>query len=447
MGMKKSSFRGVMGEVNTPTPYATLLENTPTLWYSMNMLVTRTIRIQLKPTPEQAALLRQTMQEYTRSFNTVCQLADAQQVSNGVELHKLTYANERATTHLPSQLICAARVKATEAIKSVITRRKKQGVKHQQRVQESQKTGKPLRPLKLAKTPASRLCAIRYDARSFRFDRESQVVSLLHVQQPGQGRNRAVIEVKVPAYYAQYLSAAWHQESADLLYRNESYWLHMTLSCAIADPNPTGKVIGIDLGISRLAVTSQPRFFGGKRIKETNNRFFRLRRSLQTKGTKSAKRHLQKVSGRLQRFQKDVNHVVAKQLVCSCQPGDILAMENLTDIRERVKGRRQQRRAMSHWSFRQLQGFVAYKAAYRGITVAFVDARYSSQCCARCGHIDKRNRLSQSHFSCKKCGHQQNADLNAADNLASRARRVASGLTVMQPIVSTPRSQGQAPRL
>jgi putative transposase len=221
----------------------------------------------------------------------------------------------------------------------------------------------------------------------------------------------------------------------------------MVLSCAIAQTPPTGKAIGIDLGISRLAVTSQPRFFGGKRIKETNNRFFRLRRSLQTKGTKSAKRHLKKLSGRLQRFQKDVNHVVAKHIVFSCQPGDILAMENLTDIRERVKGRRKQRRAMSHWSFRQLQGFVAYKAAYRGITVAFVDARYSSQCCARCGHIDKRNRLSQSHFSCKKCGHQQNADLNAADNLASRARRVASGLTVMQPIVSTPRSQGQAPRL
>src|SRR6266567_8015988 len=177
----------------------------------MTIMLTRTIRIQLKPTPEQAYLLQQTMQEYTACFNEVCQLADAEKISNGVELHKLTYANERATTHLPSQLICAARVKATEAIKSVITRRKKQGVKHQQRVQESQKTGKPVRPLKLAKTPASRLCAIRYDARSFRFDRESQVVSLVHVQQPGQGRNREVIAVKVPAYYAQYLSAAWHQ--------------------------------------------------------------------------------------------------------------------------------------------------------------------------------------------------------------------------------------------
>ena len=77
-------------------------------------------------------------------------------------------------------------------------------------------------------------------------------------------------------------------------------------------------------------------------------------------------------------------------------------LENLTDIRERTRGRRKQRRAISNWSFAKLQAFVAYKAAYRGIHVEFVDARYSSQACSRCGHIEKRNRVSQSEFSCKQ---------------------------------------------
>jgi putative transposase len=290
--------------------------------------------------------------------------------------------------------------------------------------------------LKLAKTPHSRLCAIRYDARSFRFDRTSRLVSLVHVQQPGQRRNRATLAVKVPPYYEQYLTAQWQQESAELMYRQGNFWLHLVVSCAVAVSESTGKAIGVDLGINRLAVTSQPRFFGGKRIKETNNRYFRLRRSLQGKGTKSAKRHLKKVSGRLKRFQQDANHVLSKHLVASCQPGDTLVMENLTDIRDRTRGRRKQRRAMSNWSFAQLQAFVAYKAAYRGIHVEFVDARYSSQACSRCGSIEKRNRVSQSEFSCKHCGHKQNADLNAADNLASRARRATGGLAVKQAIVS-----------
>ena len=406
----------------------------------MNMIATRTIRIPLKPTSEQAALLQQTMHEYTACFNEVCQLADTEKISNGVELHRLTYANHRATTHLPSQLICAARVKATEAIKSVIARRKKQVQKHQQRLKEAKKTGKPVKPLKLAKTPHSNLCAIRYDAHSFRFDRNTRVVSLVHVQQEGVTRNRALINVKVPAYYEQYLTQEWQQDSADLIFRKGAYWLHMVVSCEQASISPAteSQVIGVDLGINRLAVTSHPRFFGGKRVKETNNRYFRLRRALQGKGTKSAKRHLKKLSGKLKRFQANTNHVIAKHIVTSCQPGDTLVMENLTDIRERTKGRRKQRRAMSNWSFSQLQGFIAYKAAYKGISVEFVDARYSSQACSRCGYIDKRNRVYQSEFSCKKkqCGYSNNADENAAYNLASRAKRVASGLPVKPAIVS-----------
>jgi len=398
------------------------------------MILTRTIRIQLKPTPEQAVLLQQTMQEYTTCFNEVCQLGDAEKMSNGVQLHRLTYAHHRASTHLPSQLICAARVKATEALKSMITRRKKQAQKYQVLV----KQGKAHKPLKLAQTPHSALCAIRYDARSFRFDRNHRLVSLVHVQQAGQARNRATIAVKVPAYYEQYLTPEWQQDSADLIYRQGSYWLHMVVSCEQASfpPTPESKVIGVDLGINRLAVTSHPRFFASKHLKETNNRYFRLRRALQGKGTKSAKRHLKKLSGKLKRFQHNTNHVIAKQIIAACQPGDTLVMENLTDIGERTKGRRQQRRALSNWSFAQLQGFIAYKAASKGVSVAFVDARYSSQACSRCGHIDKRNRVCQSEFSCQHCGYTANADYNASVNLASRARSVASGHHVKVPLVS-----------
>ena len=434
-GMRKSSFlwglsSGVLPGIHLIGAFYALV------CYHMNMRATRTIRIQLKPTPEQATLLHQTMQEYTACFNEVCQIADTEKISNGLELHRATYASHRAATHLPSQLVCAARVKATEAMKSVLALRKKQKAAYQKRLQKVHKTGKPAKPLKLAMTPCSRLCAIRYDARSFRFDRTSRLVSLVHLQQPGQRCNRATIAVTVPAYYEQYLTAEWQQESADLLYRKGAFWLHLVVSCAVPPLPPTGTAIGVDLGINRLAVTSHPRFFGGKRIKETNNRYFRLRRSLQAKGTKSAKRHLKKLSGRLKRFQADANHLLAKQLVHSCQPGDTLVMENLTDIRDRTKGRRKQRRVMSNWSFAQLQAFVAYKATYRGIHVEFVDARYSSQACSRCGYIDKRNRVCQSEFSCKHCGYQANADYNASVNLASRAKSVAGGHAVKVPIVS-----------
>ena len=104
-------------------------------------------------------------------------------------------------------------------------------------------------------------------------------------------------------------------------------------------------------------------------------------------------------------------------------------MESLTNIREQVKGRRKQRRAMNNWSFARLQGFIAYKASYKGIAVKYVDARYSSQACSLCNFIDKRNRTCQSEFSCKRCGYQSNADLYAAYNLANRVKYAVGGLS------------------
>jgi IS605 OrfB family transposase len=156
---------------------------------------------------------------------------------------------------------------------------------------------------------------------------------------------------------------------------------------------------------------------------------------LQAKGTRSAKRHLKKLRLRERRFRTDVNHRVSKQLVESLPPGSTIVMENLVDIRERVKARRKQRRELHNWSFAQFQSFVAYKAEARGVKVLFADARYTSCRCSRCGHISRSSRQSQSWFHCRECGYQLNADLNAARNLARRGMSALGGPSVNRPIV------------
>src|SRR6266487_5715674 len=86
----------------------------------------RTIVVQLKPTSEQAKILEQTLDEHTACFNAVASLGFTSKCSNGVELHKQTYYPLRAQyPHLPAQLVCAARVKATEAVGSALTWQKK----------------------------------------------------------------------------------------------------------------------------------------------------------------------------------------------------------------------------------------------------------------------------------------------------------------------------------
>ena len=44
---------------------------------------------------------------------------------------------------------------------------------------------------------------------------------------------------------------------------------------------------------------------------------------------------------------------------------------------------------LAGWSWFQLETFLKYKAALAGKSVEYVDARYTSQKCSCCGHIER----------------------------------------------------------
>jgi putative transposase len=57
------------------------------------------------------------------------------------------------------------------------------------------------------------------------------------------------------------------------------------------------------------------------------------------------------------------------------------------------------------------------KAESAGRQVIAVDPRHTSQRCAECGYTAAGNRVTQAVFRCLACGHQANADVNAARNI------------------------------
>ena len=61
-----------------------------------------------------------------------------------------------------------------------------------------------------------------------------------------------------------------------------------------------------------------------------------------------------------------------------------------------------------------------YKARRAGKLVVEVAPHHTSQECAHCGHTHPDNRRSQAEFVCQCCGHTDNADHNAAQNIAAR---------------------------
>lgn len=71
-----------------------------------------------------------------------------------------------------------------------------------------------------------------------------------------------------------------------------------------------------------------------------------------------------------------------------------------------------------------IEQLLGYKVAWRGGELLKVSAAYTSQRCACCGHIDAVNRKGK-RFRCTACGHANDADINAAQNI------LAAGLAVL----------------
>jgi putative transposase len=414
----------------------------------------RTITVHLTPTPQQARILKATFEQHTACFNTVAQEGFTTACSNGVELHKRTYYPLRAQyPDLPAQLVCAARVKATEAVKSALTWQKKHEQAYPKKEARAKKQGKEPPTFKPVKCPHSNMACIRYDQRSSWVKWESLTCSLATLE------GRIELPFTVPAHLQQYVG--YRVCSADLCFRKGGYTLHIVVSIPQPAITPSQEVIGIDLGLNRPAVTSNRQFLGEKQWKEQERRTFRLRRKLQAKGSRSAKRHLKKLSGKQFRRRRDHDHVLSKRIVQNATPGSTIVLENLKNIRENSQmGRgkkdskkRDNKRRLHSWSFAQLYVFIGYKAQARGIQVVKIDPRHTSQQCSRCGYQHRSNRRSQSVFLCRHCGYCLNADYNAAKNirekylasLAQDGTPVLSGPSVKRPIVSPLWGEEQAP--
>jgi predicted transposase len=124
----------------------------------------RTIRIQLEPSPAQAAALAETSRQFTTVFNAVCAYGWQQNEKNGIELHRaLYYPLKSEYPALVSDLHIQARVKATEALKSALSLRRKH-----QREQLERKVSQP----------HSLACPPRYNKHTYRVDWESQTVRM-----------------------------------------------------------------------------------------------------------------------------------------------------------------------------------------------------------------------------------------------------------------------------
>jgi IS605 OrfB family transposase len=235
------------------------------------------------------------------------------------------------------------------------------------------------------------------------------------------------------------------RHQAVLCYRRGKFILHQVVEVDVPAPVLVQDYLGCDLGTTNLLTDSEAEAHSGQAVEEKRRIYTHRRRRLQRRGTRAARRKLRQISGRQGRYQRDVNHGIAKRVVAKAQRLCCgIALEDLRGIRDRIKARRRQRARLHNWGFGQLRQFIVYKAAQAGVPVVFVDPANTSRTCPVCGHVDKRNRRSQSEFQCRRCGHAGPADVIAARNIRAWARGDAPMVASARAATSPHPSRGDS---
>lgn len=213
--------------------------------------------------------------------------------------------------------------------------------------------------------------------------------------------------------------------TAKLVQVKKKFYLHIPVTSTVEDTQVSDicHVVGIDRGLNFIAVSYDSKgnttFFNGRQIKQKRAKFKELRRSLQKRGTASARLRIRHIGQRENRWMQDVNHCVSKALVDTTPSKTLFVLEDLTGIRcATEKVRRKKRYETVSWSFYDLEQKLKYKAMRNQSITIKVDPRYTSQCCPKCGHIESGNRDKKRHFfCCRNCGYCSNDDRIGAMNL------------------------------
>ena len=196
--------------------------------------------------------------------------------------------------------------------------------------------------------------------------------------------------------HAEYLfSDEYETTGAELHYQDGDWMLHIHCKKDIESDTPkqvateNGTVLGVDLGVNNLAVTSTGTFWTGDEVDHWRQEYEKRRGDLQKCGTRWAHENIQSVGRKEGGRFKLTRHRISNELVAEARANDcsVIAFEDLTNIRERTGA------SWGHkWAFKRLYEYAEYKAKEHGIDVEQVDPANTSRRCSQCGFTHPANR-------------------------------------------------------
>jgi putative transposase len=223
------------------------------------------------------------------------------------------------------------------------------------------------------------------------------------------------------------VAVRWHRQLQGLpkvlrIIRHAGGRWYANIMCD-AEPDvlpPTGKAVGIDLGVSRLATLSTGEYIENPRwFLAAKDRIDDMKARIDRAVTGSIRQF--KLKDRLKRLHERVaarrRDFMSKAVADIVRRFDFIALENL-DVARLIRGRPSVEDA-GLGLFRRL---LVSKAEACGRVVVLVPPEHTSTDCCVCGHRQEMV-LEERVFMCPRCSSVLSRDENAARNVLARARR------------------------
>ena len=199
----------------------------------------------------------------------------------------------------------------------------------------------------------------------------------------------------------------------------------------IPEKTTEGKAVGIDLGLTHFAITSDGSKFDNPRWlakHEKNLRAKQKRLSRRQKGSSNRNKTRKQVAGvhnKIARCRSDFHHKLSRRIVNENQ---VIVVENLA-VRNMVKNHCLAK-AISQSGWGQFCTMLKYKAEQEGKAYLEVDRFFpSSKTCNTCLNQVRSLPLDVRSWQCEKCQTRHDRDINAAKNIRDEGLRILSSGT------------------
>jgi len=190
------------------------------------------------------------------------------------------------------------------------------------------------------------------------------------------------------------------------------------------EPVPTGKAIGIDVGLNHFYTDSDGETVPNPHyLRKSEKALKRLQKrvSRKNKGSSNRKKAIEKLGRKHMKVSRQRKDFAIKTAPGAVKSSDFVAYEEL-QVKNMVKNHKLAK-SISDAARSQFAEWLQYFGKIYGKTVIAVGPQYTSQDCSNCGNLVKKTLSTRTHIC--GCGTILDRDHNAAKNILAKGLKQA----------------------